>query len=64
MTKDIYKCINPSSLYSIQECVGRGNFGDVYKAYDKEKGNVVAIKVINLEHTEEDIDLLAQEISF
>ena len=64
MTKDIYKCINPSSLYSIQECVGRGNFGDVYKAYDKEKGNVVAIKVINLEHTEEDIDLLAQEIFF
>lgn len=53
-----------SSLYSIEECVGRGNFGDVYKAKDNCTGQVVAIKVVNLEHSEEDIDILAQEIFF
>ena len=24
--------IEPTELYEIEECVGRGNFGDVYKA--------------------------------
>jgi len=26
--------IEPTELYDIEECVGRGNFGDVYKAYE------------------------------
>lgn len=54
----------PSKTYVIEQCVGRGNFGDVYRAYDKVQGLVVAIKVVNLEHSDEDIDLLAQEIFF
>lgn len=57
-------CSQPSSLYSIRQCVGRGNFGDVYKAREKSTGNIVAVKVVNLEHTDEDINLLAQEIFF
>ncbi|EDO18954.1 hypothetical protein Kpol_2002p24 [Vanderwaltozyma polyspora DSM 70294] len=64
MNNKIYNYTQPSSIYSIQECVGRGNFGDVYKAFDKTNGAIVAVKVVNLEHTEEDIDLLAQEIFF
>lgn len=53
-----------TDLYSIKECVGRGNFGDVYKAVDNVSGNLVAVKVVNLEYTEEDIGLLSQEIFF
>lgn len=64
MTIDECECSHPSSLYSIKQCVGRGNFGDVYKACEKVSGKVVAVKVVNLEHTDEDINLLAQEIFF
>lgn len=56
--------LRPSELYEVQECVGKGNFGDVYKAIDKSTGNTVAIKVVNLEETDDEIDLLAQEIYF
>lgn len=59
-----YNYLKPSQIYAIKECVGRGNFGDVYKAQDIDSGNTVAVKVVNLEHTDEDIDLLAQEIFF
>ena len=58
------KINSPTEIYSIKECVGRGNFGDVYKAQDNRSGKLVAIKVVNLEYTDEDIDLLAQEIFF
>lgn len=64
MTTNEHDCSRPSSLYSIKQCVGRGNFGDVYRACEKESGQVVAVKVVNLEHTDEDINLLAQEIFF
>ncbi|CCF59154.1 hypothetical protein KAFR_0G01200 [Kazachstania africana CBS 2517] len=61
---NIYNILPPSSLFDIKECVGRGNFGDVYKAIDNITKKYVAIKVINLEYSDEDIDLLAQEIFF
>ncbi|CCH58536.1 hypothetical protein TBLA_0A07460 [Henningerozyma blattae CBS 6284] len=54
----------PSSLFLMEKCVGRGNFGDVYKAVEIKSGKIVAIKVVNLEHTNEDIELLSQEIFF
>ncbi|SCU96414.1 LADA_0H00804g1_1 [Lachancea dasiensis] len=54
----------PSHFYEIKECVGKGSFGDVYRAIYKETGEVVAIKIINLEETQDDIDILAQEIYF
>lgn len=56
--------VSATSVYAVKECVGRGNFGDVYKAIDRRSGKVVAVKVVNLEYTEEDIGLLAQEIFF
>ncbi|AET37288.1 putative serine/threonine protein kinase SPS1 Ecym_1030 [Eremothecium cymbalariae DBVPG len=53
-----------SSQYEILQCIGRGNFGDVYKARYLATNEIVAIKVVNLEDTDEPIDLLAQEIFF
>ncbi|ODV61398.1 putative serine/threonine protein kinase SPS1, partial [Ascoidea rubescens DSM 1968] len=55
---------NPFNKYNIHECVGRGNFGDVFKATDIKTNKIVAIKVINLEDTEDEISVLIQEISF
>jgi sporulation-specific protein 1 len=54
----------PSELYSIQECIGRGNFGDVYRAVERATSQTVAIKVVNLEQTDDEINVLVQEISF
>lgn len=62
--------------FQLHRCIGRGNFGDVYlatflgdpeRAFDSLKipTNVpVAIKCINLEHSNEPIDLLLKEIYF
>ena len=41
------------------EQLGEGNFGAVYKAYHKESGNIVAIKVVPITS---DIDSLRKEI--
>lgn len=51
------------SNYRFTDCIGRGNFGDVYKAYDLKQGRNVAIKSINLEMSEDEIPILLQELS-
>ncbi|CCE86030.1 Piso0_005674 [Millerozyma farinosa CBS 7064] len=53
-----------SNEYEIHQCIGKGNFGDVYKATQKSSSSVVAIKVINLDESEEDISVLISEIHF
>jgi len=47
----------------LKECVGRGNFGDVYKGVSVATGDVFAIKAINLDCSDDDIPVLLQEIS-
>ncbi|XP_022753286.1 germinal center kinase 1-like isoform X5 [Durio zibethinus] len=44
------------SRFSQLELIGRGSFGDVYKAFDKELNKEVAIKVIDLEESEDEIE--------
>jgi sporulation-specific protein 1 len=56
--------LDPIRLYDIKECVGRGNFGDVFKAISRTSNQIVAIKVINLEESDDEIDVLVQEIKF
>ncbi|KAG9126035.1 hypothetical protein FRC07_005154 [Ceratobasidium sp. 392] len=53
---------DPSSQYTLQEKLGTGSFGTVYKATDK-NGHIVAIKQIDLEDTDDDISEIQQEIS-
>ncbi|XP_022753283.1 germinal center kinase 1-like isoform X2 [Durio zibethinus] len=51
------------SRFSQLELIGRGSFGDVYKAFDKELNKEVAIKVIDLEESEDEIEDIQKEIS-
>ncbi|KAJ4773024.1 Serine/threonine-protein kinase 4 [Rhynchospora pubera] len=45
------------------ELIGRGSFGEVYKGFDKELNKDVAIKVIDLEEAEDDVEDIQKEIS-
>ncbi|KAI1138813.1 Pkinase-domain-containing protein [Hypoxylon sp. FL0543] len=49
--------------YQVLEELGRGSFGVVYKGIEKTTGEVVAIKHIDLESTEDDIQDIQAEIS-
>merc|ERR1712063_250603 len=50
---------DPSQLFTLQEKLGEGSYGSVYKAIRKSDGMVVAIKQVPLD---EDIEDLRQEI--
>ncbi|KAJ5716618.1 hypothetical protein N7493_008529 [Penicillium malachiteum] len=52
-----------ASHYQVMEELGSGSFGTVYKAIDKTTGEIVAIKHIDLESSEDDIQEIQQEIS-
>ncbi|TIA89684.1 hypothetical protein E3P99_01945 [Wallemia hederae] len=55
--------INPEKLYALQERVGKGSFGEVYKGYDRRNHAQVAIKIIDLESAEDEIEDIQEEIS-
>jgi serine/threonine-protein kinase 24/25/MST4 len=48
--------------YELLEIIGRGSFGVVYKGFAKESGEIVAIKVVDLEDSEEVFEDLQHEI--
>ncbi|KAI9880878.1 MAG: hypothetical protein M1830_010473 [Pleopsidium flavum] len=52
-----------ASQYQVLEELGSGSFGVVYKAIEKATGDIVAIKHIDLESSEDDIQEIQQEIS-
>ncbi|KAI9042018.1 STE20 family serine/threonine-protein kinase [Aspergillus affinis] len=52
-----------SSHYQMMEELGSGSFGTVYKAIEKSTGEIVAVKHIDLESSEDDIQEIQQEIS-
>ncbi|KAF4595005.1 Serine/threonine-protein kinase domain protein [Ophiocordyceps camponoti-floridani] len=52
-----------ADLYQVLEELGRGSFGIVYKGIDKRSGETVAIKHIDLESSEDDIEEIQAEIA-
>ncbi|GAA5997736.1 hypothetical protein JCM5350_000713 [Sporobolomyces pararoseus] len=54
----------PTLTYQLGECIGKGQFGTVYRALNLNTGQVVAVKRIQLEgKTEAEIEQLSNEVS-
>ncbi|OBT70082.1 STE/STE20/YSK protein kinase [Pseudogymnoascus sp. 23342-1-I1] len=63
MTSGMGGSVDPETLYTKQNCIGGGSFGKVYRGVDRRTGQSVAIKVIDVENAEDEVEDIIQEIS-
>ncbi|KAI2619282.1 Pkinase-domain-containing protein [Hypoxylon sp. NC1633] len=57
------EALDPELLYTKEFCIGGGSFGKVFKGVEKRSGQAVAIKVIDIESAEDEVEDIIQEIA-